>query len=968
MSPSFVGRDEELVVADECIDAAMHGRPRVVLCEGEPGIGKTRLAEQVSARARQHGMVAVWGAAQKVSGTPPLWPWVRILRAVDQRVSLVELAERLRISADLSSLAPDLFRPDAATRPSGLPDDRFRQFDALARLIHAVCGETALAMVVDDAQWADEVSMRALQHVVTGLTDERLLLWVNAREADALTEAFAGWTRSRHATTIRLRGLSDAAVREQLLQLVAGDVSAAEVADARRSTTGNPFLLTEYARLLGERRGSSRPVQTTRRLIAELGTRLSELPEKSAQTVRAAAILGEEFDVHVLAAVLGVGARQCVRFLEPAERAAFTEPGPAPGRYRFRHALVRDAVEAGLDAADRARLHRKAAVAISDRYRGALSDELFAVAGHFAEAAVAGEDDIAASWLERAADAAMERLAYEDAERFYAEALRIGVSLTADVRCRLQLHRAAAAHRYGALGVQFDAMLAAADLARDVNDTDLLAESALAMEPVGVAGFDLAIRRLCQEVLPSIPVESNSVARARILARFAETYIYLPDADEAKTASLQALELASRGEDDSAVAAAMRARQVVISDPEGLEEREHLMRRMRDLGSKRGDTSLEMRGRLGLIDAAFERGDLGRVVTERDALTRCTDDLGGPMARFKVLQVDAVLAQAQGRFDDCRHAIAAALDVMRPMDHHEPILMRSAVLSALARHAGHDDDTLAATGISDAPNGPDRELLRAPGLIGAVSTAEACVNAGRLDQAAALFAAVGPPVSWRPPPHVVLLVFALGLGIAIALDKRDDVAVLRDRLERYRGHHIACGLIEASYDGPVELWLGKASHHLGHLDEAIAYLDDAASRCERSGAQGFLVESQVDLAAALLKRGRGGDVPRARAALALAGRNARRLGMKPWSERVAALTSVAPDDKSGPLTRREREIAELVADGLTNRQIAERLFLSERTAQNHVQHILDKLALDNRSQIAVWVERTRATSGAGHRI
>jgi DNA-binding NarL/FixJ family response regulator len=243
-----------------------------------------------------------------------------------------------------------------------------------------------------------------------------------------------------------------------------------------------------------------------------------------------------------------------------------------------------------------------------------------------------------------------------------------------------------------------------------------------------------------------------------------------------------------------------------------------------------------------------------------------------------------------------------------------------------------------------------------------VSRADLLVTAGRIDEAAPVITALGPADSWRPPPHVVLLVWALGLDVALALGKSEDVVAIRDRLDRYRGHHVTCGLVAASFHGPVELWLGKASRFLGRMDVAIADLDEAVRRCARSGQRGFLVESQVELAAALLARGTPEDVTRARDVLTAAAPEAARLGMTPWSQRIAELTPALDGERGGPLSRREREIAELVAEGLTNRQIAERLFLSERTAQNHVQHILDKLGLNNRSQIAVWIERRRVES------
>jgi DNA-binding CsgD family transcriptional regulator len=141
---------------------------------------------------------------------------------------------------------------------------------------------------------------------------------------------------------------------------------------------------------------------------------------------------------------------------------------------------------------------------------------------------------------------------------------------------------------------------------------------------------------------------------------------------------------------------------------------------------------------------------------------------------------------------------------------------------------------------------------------------------------------------------------------------------------------------------------------LGALEEAIADLGTAARISTAIGAPGFAVEASVELAAALVRRGTPADVDRARTLLAAAAPDARRLGMAPFSHRIEDLRARLPAGGPPPLSPREREVAALVGQGLTNRQIAAALYVSERTAQNHVQHILTKLGFANRSQIAVW--------------
>jgi DNA-binding NarL/FixJ family response regulator len=140
----------------------------------------------------------------------------------------------------------------------------------------------------------------------------------------------------------------------------------------------------------------------------------------------------------------------------------------------------------------------------------------------------------------------------------------------------------------------------------------------------------------------------------------------------------------------------------------------------------------------------------------------------------------------------------------------------------------------------------------------------------------------------------------------------------------------------------------------------VADLEQAVRACAVNGAIGFHAEAQYELAAVLTRRAHPGDLARARFLVADVARQATEFGMVPVAGKAATL--VEELDAAGrptPLTRREQDVAALVAKGLTNRQIAAQLFLSERTAQNHVQHILTKLTLANRSQIAVWVTTNR---------
>ncbi|MBV8195957.1 MAG: ATP-binding protein [Candidatus Dormibacteraeota bacterium] len=112
---AFVGRAEELAFVDERIDAVLSTQPCVVLCEGEAGMGKTRLAQEAAKRACERGLTTAWGVAEQMSGAPPFWPWIRVLRSLARRFDVVDIAARQGTSSDLARLAPEIF--GAATAP-----------------------------------------------------------------------------------------------------------------------------------------------------------------------------------------------------------------------------------------------------------------------------------------------------------------------------------------------------------------------------------------------------------------------------------------------------------------------------------------------------------------------------------------------------------------------------------------------------------------------------------------------------------------------------------------------------------------------------------------------------------------------------------------------------------------------------------------------------------------------------------
>ncbi len=951
-----MGREHEVAVLGEHLGAALAGTPRLVLCRGEPGIGKTRLAEELVARATAKSVPAVWGRGIDSDGAPPYWPWRQLLGATAEVVDVGQLADTHRLTAHVSRMAPEVFSTGDQPVDNGSSEDRFEQFDAVGRLLRHVAAQTPLVIVLDDVHWADHPSLLLLQHVARTLTDERLLFVVNYRETEQTHSAIVtALLREPVTRDMHLSGLPSTAVARQLAAAVGHDVSDHEAEEVRVLTRGNPFFVGEIARLLGDRCAGARPSLVTASVREAIGARLDRLSSECVQLLQAASIVGREVPVALVAAIVGVPVTGCHGPFDEAVAAGLLEVGGSPGEHQFVHALVRDAIEAGLPTSMRVRLHRRAAEAVEEAYAGRLEPHLFDLARHWAVAAVEGDGPTAVGWIRRAAHEAMSSLAFEEAARLFRLALDVGGPQLDDTdRCRLMLDLGGALHAAADVNGRLDACLQAAAVARRIGRPDLLAQAALIL--VGVFGHpetDLATRRLCEEAMAGLDPEQIAV-RARVAARFAEACMYLGDVDSAVPASEEALKLATECRDRGALIAALHARQLVCEGPDGVGERERLAEQMLALSRDGRDPSVEMWGRLWRIDACFERGDLPAVARELEVLAPVVQEVGGPWATWQLLRGRGVLAQARARFAEARRLAVEAFDVIARTGHPIAALPRAGLLQTVGHHIGHDRESLGALGLTDAAvdsaNFPPSVVMMVLG------PANVLVETGRLAEAAALYRSLGPVAGWRPHAHATLATYAFGIAAAAALDAGDDVASLRALLTPYRGLHVASGAGAVAYFGPTELWLGVAAGHLGLLDDAVANLERAVRACAVSGADGFHAEAQYELAAALARRADRGDVTRARSLVADAARQAKELGMGPVDSKAAKLIErLHASDSPTALTRRERDVAGLVAQGLTNREIAERLYLSERTAQNHVQHILTKLALSNRSQIAIWM-------------
>jgi DNA-binding CsgD family transcriptional regulator len=906
--PHLVGREAELAQLRGWLGSGTSERPRLALVEGEAGIGKTSLVQVVADEARVVGRRVAWANGVEDAGVPPYWLW--------RQVTTIE--------------------------PGG---DRYAYFQELARWVHEDGG---VLLVVDDVQWADEPSLHALRHLLRQPSGCPLLVCATRRTG----EATPGWDQvgpqllaGPDVHRLQLQGLAESAAGELLQRAAGRPFAPGEVHQATLDSGGNPLYLRELGRLV-----AAGPGIAGRDLGELIAARVRRLAPATQRLLHAASVLAEEWELPVVARLLDVPTAACLAAVDEAVAVGLLTPAGA-GRFRFSHALVRSVLAGQISLQESTALHLRAAEAIEDLHRDHLAPALADIARHWAAVAVTGHRAPAVAWSTRAADEAMRAVAFEEARRLYTMALDSGgTAWPLGQQADLHIARAGAAVAAGQLDEAFEDCRRAVTMAREIHQPELVARTALALEAIGDRRWDRSVREWCTEALAAFG--EGSPTRARLLARLAEACVYGGEFDRGADYATEALQVAEAVEDADAEVAALRARQLTLSDPFHHEERGELAVRMTALGERTHRPEVELWGRLWAIDAMWEVGDLYAIAAEISRLRWCVEEVNTPTVHWHLLVSRAALAQARGEYGDALATGREGFELMMSMGHPAALGAFMSLAGTVGHHCGQTElTTMTAPPGADAGHGELRSEL-----FGYIGPAFAMADVGRLEDAARLYRMPGPPQSWDIPPYFYVQALQVGADIAIAIGAIEDVAWFRSRLEPLRGRHVVGGAGSANYQGPVELVLGCCAAALGELDRAAEDLGVSVEIAARVGSPGFEVEAAVELAEVLTLQGLG------RAAHALLQRvrpTAIRLGMAPWSTRIDAALK-APVD---PLSAREREVAGLVAQGKSNREIAAALIVSERTAANHVQHILTKLGFANRSQIASWV--SSGDPGAG---
>ncbi len=415
-SSEFVGRGEILSELDRQWTAAVAGERRVALLAGEPGIGKTRLAAEFCRRAHSAGAAVLAGRCHEEMVTPYA-PFAEALRHYATACPPAELAVHLSPwRRELAVLVPELGDGrsiSVAESPPEAEQERFRLLEAIAALLAGASLARPLILLVDDLHWADDASLLLLRHVVRATEDSRLLVLGTYRQTELdrqgpLAAALAELRRARVLAQIPVPGLSEAEVAALIAARTGAGADEGFAHQVSARTDGNPFFIEELLRHVEDRSGAGLDAADLPAGVKDLLLRrLRRLGPESEKALVFAAVSGREFELDVLARVLGVPDEGLAELLERAIAAhVLVEEAGSIGRYRFAHPLIREAIYGEVSATRRALAHRRIAEAIESVGADRLSGQAGALALHYHAAGDAEKalhyHDLAAAEAERA--------------------------------------------------------------------------------------------------------------------------------------------------------------------------------------------------------------------------------------------------------------------------------------------------------------------------------------------------------------------------------------------------------------------------------------------------------------------------------------------------------------------------------------------------------------------------------------
>jgi len=903
-SVPFVGRQHARdVLRDAWKEAAAGGR-RTVLVSGEPGIGKTRLVAELAREVHAAAGTVLFGRCDDELGVP-YQPFAEGLGAFVGHCPPDAARDHLGpYAADLARLVPDL---PAIVHGIGEPlraepeTERLRLFEAFDLFLATTSSLAPVLLVLDDLHWAEHASLLLLRHLARSSREARVLVVGTYRDTDLgrshpLADVLADLRREASVERLDLQGLDEGEVAAYVEAAAGYELDDVAEDLARRlhaETEGNPFFVGQVLRNLTE---SGALVQDDGRWVPAdgalrlpegvrevIGRRLSRLPDTTIGVLEVAAVMGREVDDRALIAAAEVGADDVLDALERAEAAHLLEPvAGARGRHAFVHALVRSTLYEELPTTRRLRLHRR----IGEVLEARADDEavLPELARHFAEAAALGEQEKAARYALRAAQAAWRRLAYEEAARLCAAAIDALDPTDPDADAALadlyvELQRSTSAG--GDMAATAAITDRAAAFARRAGRPDVLARVALSRNGwrrfwADAGTIDPELVALLEEALEALPPDDQTL-RPLCAARLATELYFDVDAADRREQLITEAEAAARASGDPSTLLQVLSSATFVRWIPGLErERVALVLEAQDLAVELGEKEIRASNQAWLVGAhleLFQRAEFDAAVAQFAALV---EELGQPLYRWWARMSLGTQALLDGRFADAEvHANEAAAGGAQWVSS---LQMYGVQLFALRRALGGLDELEPMT----------RSMVEQFPLVPAWRTALAfmCASSGRLDEArehihvvaADDFALLPFDANW--PVGMSLVAYT-----AHAVGDAQLSARAYDRLLPFADQAVLAGA-PADCLGSVSGYLALAAAGCGRWDDWDRHVRDARRHHEALRSPNLLAWWGLEEARVALERG---DRARALAAAEDALAHAERIGATDLVRRARAV-------------------------------------------------------------------------------
>jgi class 3 adenylate cyclase/tetratricopeptide (TPR) repeat protein len=962
------------------VNSLLARRGGLVMVTGEPGIGKTRLAEETARYATVSGARAIWGRCWEGGGAPAFWPWIQLIREgvrafpdqVNGEVSsdlvyIAQLVPELRLSSSKVELDRD---PTAGLKYENLTSgsERFRLYDAVANLFKRFALTAPLVIVLDDLHAADEDSLMLLRFLARDLKQSPIFVVATYREVEVRLSREQQSLLSeigREGSTILLRGLNLDEVEAFIERNSELGLDDSMISSLYNATDGNPFFLDEILRLIIAERGSghSPGVDSGFTLPDSVRTitrrRIAPFTDQTKTVLAIASLIGREFDLELLGEVSELATGQLIVALEPAlANALIAEVTSVFGRYRFVHEVIREALRVEVASTERARLHQRIGAGLEKLNSNHLEPHLAQLAHHYLEAVPLGTATKAVEYARRGAEFASGKLAFAEAVRLYGTALRaLDAAHNRDEvqRCEILLAMGEAQAHGGTLREARHSFEQAAEIARRLSRTDLLAQSALSLG-TWFGGFFNQGRPLVGVIEEALSVMSptDSPLRAELIAKLAGEHYWAGQREPGLSLCKTSVETARRVGDPRALVSALWTQCEISWGPENVEGRLAAATEIATLAESIGAYQRALRAHEMRFTALLEMGDTRRLeaeVQEYAALAKKSGEHFGIVERFR-----AALALLRGRFEEAeRETRELARQAQRRQD---PALRACAIYQRevlLREREGIDPAGFEATRRSG--------IARSPTLaaVARIELAIFLAASGRQTEAIAEFESLEKNNFAAIPRDWNWLYNMCGLAVlCLALQDHRRSATIYGFILPYADRNLTAGWGDFAY-GCVSRFLGMLAGVIDKPMDAERHFEHALQFDDRMGAAPWAAYTRYEYARMLFTRNREGDREHALKLLGAALEAATSLGMKPLERRVNSLIAkVSPPETRAVDTKSSSQILAGVS-GESQRIVATILFLDIVSSTEHVTKLRDRRWVELRTSFFELIRKQLAS-------